>query len=736
MILFYNSHKILIVVSTLFFVLISSLSSAQFVYDFETRVPVNVDGEFLEEPWVGGLNSAQYNTIDLNNDGQEDLVVFERTSFSLKTFIASDGKYVYDPSFQSQFPEIRNWLLIRDYNCDGKKDLFVSDPRGVKVYENITVDGESLSWRIFNPRENQNFLLTQGFSSPINLQINSSDIPSITDVDNDGDLDILNFRFSGASTVEFHKNLSMERNGNCDSLQFERVTQQWGGFEDCECGVLAFNNEDCPPNSGGREEHQGGKTILAINLDNDEAKELLISEELCTKVYVLDNTGTVDNPIISSVDPNFPNSSNPAELFIFPAMFSEDVNFDGQKDLIISPNVPSNVSSSVNFESSSWLYENTSTAIPAYDFLKNNFIQDQMIDLGENAVPAFADLDNDGDQDMLVSSFLSFETLGFRTALQYYENVGSTTQPSFELNNEDFSGISVLNLANIKPSFYDIDGDGNLDLVFAATQLQTGRSGIYHLTNGELELLLELRNNFPNLENYKIFDINNDDLFDILVGGASGNLMYYRNNGSTEEPSFILEEDAFYGLDRSTFRRYPAIEIADLDANGQLDMVIGDFSGNLSFYPDFLNNLQNPTEGVSKLFRSEEGDSITNNVGARLVPVAVNLFNTDRPMLAIGTGAGGIQLLRNTEAADNPALESPFIVYPNPVERKESVYIRSSELLAFEVISASGGIIYTNLIVRPNQILEIPTTNLTEGLYLIRANARDGIYVKRFVVVR
>jgi len=56
--------------------------------------------------------------------------------------------------------------------------------------------------------------------------------------------------------------------------------------------------------------------------------------------------------------------------------------------------------------------------------------------------------------------------------------------------------------------------------------------------------------------------------------------------------------------------------------------------------------------------------------------------------------------------------------------------------LTLEVISSTGQVIYTDLQTSPNVILEIPTINFKEGLYLIRANSGSGDYVKRFVVTR
>jgi len=51
--------------------------------------------------------------------------------------------------------------------------------------------------------------------------------PAMADIDNDGDLDLLTF-FGLGSYVEYHKNLSVEKYGTCDSLDFILTDKCWG----------------------------------------------------------------------------------------------------------------------------------------------------------------------------------------------------------------------------------------------------------------------------------------------------------------------------------------------------------------------------------------------------------------------------------------------------------------------------------------------------------------------------
>ena len=44
-------------------------------------------------PWAGGLNAAHHNTMDLNDDGKDDLVIFDRTADKVITFLNDNNQY-------------------------------------------------------------------------------------------------------------------------------------------------------------------------------------------------------------------------------------------------------------------------------------------------------------------------------------------------------------------------------------------------------------------------------------------------------------------------------------------------------------------------------------------------------------------------------------------------------------------------------------------------------------------
>src|SRR5690606_30784535 len=177
---------------------------AQFTYTLAVRIAVvDADGNPLALPWAGGLNAAQFNTMDLDHDGAEDLVIFDRMASKVLTFLNAGDRYVAAPAYEDFFPKaISGWLLLRDYNCDGRKDIFTGHALGIKVFRNITPPGGKPEWERHHfstgfPDPESNVLMTEGATTYVNLQLQPDDLPSISDIDGDGDLDILNIQYHG-----------------------------------------------------------------------------------------------------------------------------------------------------------------------------------------------------------------------------------------------------------------------------------------------------------------------------------------------------------------------------------------------------------------------------------------------------------------------------------------------------------------------------------------------------------
>ena len=718
---------------SILFVLIAFFAQAQFTYEFNQDIEVEVDGKRITLPWAGGLNSVQVNTMDLNGDTKQDLVLFDRMANKLITFLNQNNQFVFAPEYEALFPaEVTQWILLRDFNCDGKKDIFTSDPFGMVVFVNITKPGEKLKWRSFNPGFP---LLTKGFTSNINLKVNESDIPSIDDVDGDGDLDILNVRFVGIGTVEWHKNLSKERTGTCDSLQLERVTQNFGNFEECHCGVFAFG-KTCAQLSGGRTQHAGGKALLSIDLDNDGDKEILFSEENCSRAYMLENKGTKDDALMTTAV-IYP-SSNPIAFINLPATYAEDVDLDGLKDLIASPNLYTRNFLSVDFKNSMWFYKNTGTSqLPQFTFQKKDFLQGDMIDVGDYAVPAMTDADGDGDHDLFISNYIDSN---YASAITFFENIGTVTQPKFKFITSDYLDLSLANYYNLKLQFADLNGDGTQDLVFTGTNAKNNYTELLFAPNRSAisldfsgQTLQSTNFSIEQSENILAVDINQDGLTDLLVGKSDGAIEFWKNQGPSGEFNYTLEDGSYNGLGSSIERQSPAMATGDLDADGRGDLIVANQKGFLSIYGDF--RAQNPNvEPVKNLIYNPQTENYeAKNLGGRGWPIVANLFNTDKPSIMIGNTLGGIHILKNDGGKDLP--EEPVIdLFPNPVTKQGEFKIKADRNVIVQFYTVLGQKISEPYFIPAYQEYPIVISGLPPGIYIARFSANGKTVSKKFIV--
>lgn len=714
---------------------------AQFTYFLDQSIPVqDTNGDNLSLAWAGGLNATQYNTMDLNGDETDDLVLFDRMANKVITLITEENRYIAAHGYEDLFPAgISNWMLLRDYNCDGKKDIFTGDILGIKVYINTTPAGENLQWKqLFFytgfPGSKSEVLLTQG-TSKVNLQLQYDDLPSISDLDGDGDLDILSIQYSG-HTIEFHKNLSMENYGTCDSLEFLRITRTWGDLRECTCGVFAFNGASCPPDSGGRTQHAGGKSLLALDLNGDQQQDLLLSEAECTQLYAFSNEGT-------SLDPEFNDYStfaqtSPANFYIFPAAYYEDVDFDGEKDLMVSPSIFAREFLNTNLRQSNWFYKNTgTTANPSFTFAARDFLQKSMIDVGDNAVPAFADYDGDGDLDMFISRNSS---QNFSASIDLYENTGTTSSPAFKLSSEDYLGFSGSRLYNLKIQFTDINSDNTLDLVFSATSFDTGGTNLYFIRNKNQTSIdfsgtavQALPFNLTYAENIFVTDVNQDGLPDILTGRSEGQLEYWKNNGIPGDPLFVLEEENFLEFNSSTLRQNLTCSAADLDADGKTDLIVGEQTGKIGIISDYRNVTDHSQLLYDVVFNPVLENYSEKNLGGRIWPVAVNLFHSNKPAIVVGNVLGGVHVLRNDEGKS--LSEYPVVdMYPNPILKNDLLNIKPDRSGTIQIVSVLGQQLSDPVALQGNQIYQYTLPPLASGLYLLKFTANKKSTTKRLVI--
>jgi len=515
----------------------------RFDFDQVNNVRVIENGDSLINAWAGGMNFMQFLSIDLNSDSEEDLLAFDRTGNRLMPFVVKTNsgskRYKYAPEFIDSFPEITNWIILEDYDCDGFKDLFTSVNGNIGVYKN---DGNlKFTWALTT----NNLESTYPYKNyKENLLVYREDYPEILDVDNDGDLDI--FTFGQGNTVQHH-----EGQQSC-GLDFKVKYNCWGGFKDSgisnklSLDACSGNKKDPGVSSIEKTQHSGGAAILLLDLKGNGLKDAIIGDASFNHVSALFNDGQLDSAHMYDQDTLFPYYDTPINQFVYPGFYYEDVDFDGVKDLIVSPSTKG--SENVN---NTWFYKDKSlNNTPVFELNDSSFLQGQMPDFGEGAYPILSDMNFDLKPDLFAANFGVFQSEGvYKSSVSYYKNTGTSSSPEFSLVTKDFANLSTYNLGNaLYPAFTDLDNDIDLDMMVGTAD------GVLHYfendysTGVPVYTLKTLNYGGIDVGNFStpvFFDIDGDGDVDLFIGNSSGTIVYYKNTGTSQSPNFVHVTDAF-----------------------------------------------------------------------------------------------------------------------------------------------------------------------------------------------
>lgn len=736
---FLNNHWYACLYSLLLLLLGSFNCWGQYNFAFDQSVSVMENGEELRLPWAGGFNSGQYQSIDLNLDGVEDLVVFDRSSNKVNCFLNDNGTYVYSPEYEYLFPKgISNWLVLADYDCDGVKDIFTSSVFGIKVYKGGVENGR-LSWDlVVDP------IYSMGFSNLVNLQVNVSDVPAIVDIDNDGDLDIVIFNFAGIGTIEYHKNYSLEEDGKC-GLNFKRVSNKWGDIEECTCGVYAIGTSCAAMNgkegaTNQRITHAGGKALLLIDTDGDGVKEMIFGDEGCRNLAFFKNDGDENTALFQTYEEDFP-PIDPPDIY-FPAAYYLDVDHDGVKDLLIAPNMAEGLQNRLDFVSSSWFYKNYGTdGIPDFRLQQKDFLQGEMIDRGENAAPAFADVDQDGKIDMIVGNGGVLYGDQYYATLALYKNVGTKATPAFSLVEQDYLNLSQFRLQHLYPGFADINGDGYMDLYFTGTT-DTRETSIYYIlsdkgtiTPAPLKTLpvAIATDDKPLLANWS-----NNGFADLVLLKNSGKMEYYEFSGSAVSPDYTLVNSALAGFTDKFQNRNLIPTAYDLDGNRTPELILSGADGKLHLIKDIFNHTTG-LEDADSLTISYSMDTLdfvhASRLGRQARIAFAPLFEGEPPVMVVGGRQGGLLMLYNEESVRKPVPSEKIVlnIFPNPAT--DFFMIRSNQNLSVQVYNALGKKVGDPFSVQQNVTFRYKTDQLAAGIYFVRATNSQGRRITNKVIV-
>ncbi len=723
------------------------LPSLLFAQPMHLNVPFqSANSNVYDFPLTGGLNNPQFSEIDLNGDGIKDLVYFDRQGDVVVPFLnggtSNTVDYSYAPEYAHRFPEVENWMLLRDYNCDFIEDLFAyrydsnTGEAGITVYEATRDVQNNIVFtkvkNIIHYHLKQQTQLLNLFNSPMEL-------PAIDDIDGDGDLDILNFSASGGY-IEMYKNESQENGYGCDSLIYVFNDDCWGRIFESNAGSnylnLSPDIDSCSHNQGWspvKSSLHFGSTLLTLDMNNDGTKELIIGDLTYPNLSLLSNSGNPDTAYMTNVDYLFPQNSTAVNINAFPAAFYVDVNNDGAKDILAAPNTGSN-----SVDDENWYYSNTGTAnFPVFTFQQKDFMVNEMIDLGTGSAPAFVDYNSDGLMDIVVGNDYSFiNTSTEETYLVLYENTGTVNAPAYTLADTNFANIKQYNQRRLKPAFGDLDNDGDQDMILGTE-------------NGQLIYVANLGTagtpSFPGISaNYssidvgqnstpQLIDVDRDGDLDLIIGELRGNINYYENTGTPAAAVFSnTATSETFGFIDAKLPGYLEGNSAPFlfDIAGEYHFFVGNEVGELWHYNNVDGNIMGAFTRVNSTLDSlDEGEE-------SIVTIA-NINDDEALEILIGNKRGGLSLYSEFLLSGIHSLSSAknsLSLFPNP----GAAFIN----IVFEkAVNSEASIIISNLqgqIVKQknswiDQNTELDIFRLPPGIYILTVETAKGTFTKKMI---
>jgi len=703
---------------------------------FAAGVQMRHTGDIYE---VGVSKSA---FADLDIDGDDDLYVGKNDG-KIEVFTNNNGTYTYAGLFQASGADIDVGLranpVFADIDGDGDLDLYVGRSNGnIVIYTN----------------NNGNFTgagLLQVSGNA--LDVGNNAVPTFADIDGDGDLDLYVGESSGKIEVFTNNNGVFTANGVLGLTDPFPLSQAVAGYAaptfadidgdgDLDLFVGSISGEIVTfSNTGGSFTATGdlqSNLNVAIDpgirtrptfrdADNDGDLDLYINGQ-SSNIFLYTNIGgvfTAAGKVQANDLPIKVNSSAPTFA---------DIDADGDLDLYIGSG-----DGTIKV-----LSNNNGTFTDA-----GNLQAGTTINVGNYAVPTFADIDGDGNLDLYVG--------------EYDGNINS-----FSNNNGVFTGGlnvkaggSTILLSYSAPTFADLDSDGDLDLYVGE---YNGEISEFINTNGVFAVATTLQAGGINIDvNYRskptFADIDNDGDLDLYMGNGSGSIQVFTNTGGVFSAATILQA----GGANINVGDYATPTFADVDGDGDLDLYVGSSDGNITFYENLSSsailvssiaiqgagNLNTITTFGGTLqisatvlpANADDGTytwSVTNGTGSATIDanglltasadgtVTVTATAND----ASGETATMIVTISNQSTGVNELASQKINIYPNPVKNQLFIELDNQEVTEITIIDYSGRIVKT---ITNNNAKSIDVSDLTQGIYILKVATENGVLTNRFI---
>ncbi len=245
--------------------------------------------------------------------------------------------------------------------------------------------------------------------------------------------------------------------------------------------------------------------ICMADFDNDGDLDMLMGGYYGSIDYY-ENTGTATSPIFST--PGQVNAFGLTGSYYYALLTTVDLDNDGDFDVLAGEYY-----GNLNY------FENTGTAsAPAFAAVQVNPFG--LSAAANFSYPTFADLDGDGDMDLLVNEYYG--------NFKYYENTGTASAPAFAAAQANPFGLTAASQVSFS-ALVDIDADGDYDVL---SSMYYGNLAFYENTefNAGIDELDNTASVAPNPFDKAVTIVSETAIESIDVYDVSGVLVHHEIN--------------------------------------------------------------------------------------------------------------------------------------------------------------------------------------------------------------